>query len=341
MRQVIRRQHFAYSTEQSYCDWVRRFWGFLKGRPDLRVGVSSSEQRVEAFLTWLAVEGEVSASTQNQAFSALLFLYREVLKTPLQDVDALRAKRPVRVRDSVPRPELLDVLRDVEDTATTPARLITLLLYGAGLRVSEGLNLRIKDVQLRDSRLVIREPKHGHDRVAILPCALASQIADQIDRARLAWKRDLSAGVGVQVPAALNRKYPQLHLRWQWYWLFPAAETCLHPRSGVRVRYRVHEAAIQRALRRASARHGMEGRLTPHVLRHCFGTHFSGDIQVLQKLLGHRQLETTCGYRHPELTGTSPLDDALGLPAAAAAPSRRIYVLTRPERPLPALPVGT
>lgn len=316
----MRRKHFALSTERTYCYWIGRYYAYLKAT--VLPQHCPPEKKAEMFLTWLAVKEEVAASTQNQAFSALLFLYGEVLQKPLEDVDSLRARRPVYERDSIPQEQLLPALRDIADSPQVPARLILLLIYGSGLRISEALNLRIKDVCLLREKLTIREPKHGHDRCVGIPKLLVKALRHQMERARDVWQIDCRENIGVPVPGGLHRKYPHLYLKWQWAWVFPAAGRCAHPRFEQNgrhpetVRYRVHEASIQRALRRAASKHGLDGRLTPHVLRHCYGTHFSGDIQVLQKLLGHRQIDTTMGYRHPEIDAESPLDEAAVLAAA-------------------------
>lgn len=309
MRAAIRLQHLSWKTEESYIAWVRRFVSYITNHRWTEG--TTSEAKFEAFLSYLAVDRRVSASTQNQAFHAVLYFYKFALKQPLQEIDALRANRPKRERSSIPVSQLLPCLAELPHTAQMPVKLIAFLLYGCGLRISEGLNLRIKDVLLEEKHLLLREAKGGKDRKVKIPRVLWKAISRQVQRARMVWECDVENGLPVQIPDALGRKYPNLKNTWQWAWLFPAPNSCAHPRTGERVRYHLHEVNIQRAMKSVAARHGLEGLLTPHVLRHCFATHFSGDIQVLQKLLGHVQIETTMGYRHPHLDDAeSPLDTA-------------------------------
>ena len=198
------------------------------------------------------------------------------------------------------------------------------MLYGAGLRVTEALELRVKDVRLADSELIVRDPKHGHDRLVPVPCCLVAPLQRQLAVARTVWERDQAScpRLPIALPERLAVKYPRAQWALPWAWLFPAAGGCRHPRTGQLVRWRLHEAAIQRQFRDASDRLAQAGRplsvpITPHVLRHGFGTHFVGDIRDLQAILGHKSLETTATYRHPELhRAPSPLD-SLPVPSAA------------------------
>lgn len=319
LRAKIRLKHFAYSTEQAYCGWVARYCEFVR---TVESGLTS-EQKVEAFLTSMA-KRDCSAVTQNQAFHALLFFYAVALERPLQKVDALRAKRPARTRECPSRAEVAALLGELRDTAACPSRLIAGLLYGAGLRVTEALELRVKDVRLADSELIVRDPKHGHDRLVPVPCCLVAPLQRQLAVARTVWERDQAScpRLPIALPERLAVKYPRAQWALPWAWLFPAAGGCRHPRTGQLVRWRLHEAAIQRQFRDASDRLAQAGRplsvpITPHVLRHGFGTHFVGDIRDLQAILGHKSLETTATYRHPELhRAPSPLD-SLPVPSAA------------------------
>lgn len=302
LREVVRRKHFALSTEQAYCHWLVRFMAFLPSCPK----GDSSEEKVEAFLSSLARSG-VSASTQNQAFNALVFFYRAAVGIPLGNVDALRAKRPAQIRQAPTVEETWALLAAVKDVHGYPTRLIVHLLYGSGLRVSEPLNLRIRDVCLRESRLLIRAAKGGKDRVVALPCSLAAGIRDQIESARVTWKRDVAAGLPVALPGLLAKKYPRSAFAWEWAWLFPSHSDCVHPRTGERVRWRCHEANVQRAVRAASG-----GAVKPHELRHGFATHSLNrgvNPRAIQQVMGHASLETTMGYLHAEvLSVPSPLD---------------------------------
>lgn len=192
---------------------------------------------------------------------------------------------------------------EMHDVGGYRTRLVVKLLYGCGLRVSEPLNLRIKDVCLSDSMLIIRDAKGGKDRRVAIPCSLVPELKQQIEKARVMWQQDASNGVPVMLPGQLARKYPRSALAWQWYWLFPAHQPCLHPRTKQRVRWRMHEVNVQRCVKAAAIKAGLDGTVTPHHLRHAFATHamqagaYVRDIQIT---MGHAHLETTMGYLTPE-----------------------------------------
>lgn len=312
----VRLKHMSIRTEECYRHWVARYCDFLRTMdPAL-----ASEAKIEAFLTHLARDRQVSATTQNQAFHAVRFLYTQVLCQPLGAVNALRAKRPVRERVAPSRDEVRRLLKALVDTPLTPAKLIGGLLYGCGLRVQEPLELRIKDVLFSDSQLIIRAAKGDKDRRVPLPCCLVPMLKRQIERARLVWQsdRDNAPTVGVTLPGALGKKYPKAKYAWPWFWVFPSGNHCAHPRTGETVRWRLHEASIQRAVKQGATDAGLDTWVTPHHLRHAYATHSSEDVQVIQKILGHVNIETTMGYRHREITAASnPLDDmVLAAPAA-------------------------
>lgn len=298
LRDVARRKHLSLATEDAYAGWLARYAAFL----DRLDGAASlaAEQKMEAFLTAEARRG-VAASTQNQAFNALLFFYRDVMGRELSGIDALRAKTPARIRTA---PELDDVralLGAVRDLHGYPTRLIVRLIYGCGLRVTEPLNLRIKDVKLAESRLVLRGAKGGKDRIVAIPCSLARELREQVDAARVIWRRDVSARIPVALPGLLAAKYPQHAHAWSWSWLFPAHHPCAHPRTGATVRWRCHEANVQRAVKLAARGLGLV--ITPHQLRHAYATHAlraGANVRDLQAAMGHASLETTAGYLHPE-----------------------------------------
>lgn len=306
VRDMLRIKHLAYSTEKSYTHWVSRYCRFI----DTLSGKLTSEQKVEAFLSSLA-KANVSASTQNQAFYALLFLYRDVLKIELKDVNALRAKRPSFVRVAPPRADVMKLLDVVSDRGGYPLRLIVRLLYGCGLRLNEALDLRVKDVLVSQSRVIIRSAKGGKDRVVALPCYLANELQAQVDCARGSWQKDQAAHMPVPLPSQLAVKYPRAPYEWRWYWMFPAHETCRHPRTQEIVRWRIHPACVQRAVRTAARSIGLEG-VTPHHLRHAYATHAleaGNSVRDVQEALGHAHLDTTMGYIHPEpLRVRSPLE---------------------------------
>ncbi len=305
----MRLRHLALSTERTYLLWIGSYIDWLAkfGRE-----LPDSRARVEGFLTMLAHKG-VSASTQNQAFNALLFLYEQVRGEKLPEIHALRAKRPRTHRTALSRADTLALLAKVPDVAGYPTRLVTLLLYGCGLRVSEPLNLRIKDVDVAHSRLIIRGAKGGKDRVVGVPCALMAQIVEQIARAKVVWQADQLRKLPVEVPGQLAAKYRGAPFAWQWAWVFPAHHACNHPRTGERVRYRMHEANVQRAVKVAARQLGIESLATPHVLRHSYATHVmdaGANVRDVQEALGHSSLETTMVYLHPEPGRVrSPLDN--------------------------------
>lgn len=309
----IRLLHYALSTEDIYCHWIGRYYDFCLTQPTDKL----PERKTEAFLTHLAVKLNVAARTQSQAFAAILFLYKEVLKTPLGDVRALRAKRPFHERVAPSRDQVRQLRKAVEDTPVVPARLLVDLLYGCGLRVSEPVELRIKDVLWDEGptgQLVIRGAKGGKDRRVPIPTVCVAPLRLQVERARERWTYDRqnTPKVGVNLPGRLSVKYPTAPFMWQWFWLFPAENHCDDPRSGIRVHYHILSECIQRAVLKAARKIGLEGVLTPHVLRHAYATHSQESLDALRILLGHSSIETTAGYRHPVIEKAgNPLDDLL------------------------------
>ena len=307
----VRLRHFAFSTEQAYCHWAGRYYDFCLHLPQ----AWTPERKTEAFLTDLALKQGVAARTQNQALAALLFLYGEVLGKPLGDIHALRAKRPVHERTAPSREQVRALRGAVVDRPSLPARLIVDLLYGCGLRVSEPLELRIKDVLWGEGQLVIRAAKGAKDRRVPLPECCTGPLRAQCEAARHVWEGDRKnfPQVGVSLPFQLAKKYPTAALSWQWFWVFPAAGYCAHPRTGATVRYHLLHDLVQRAVRDAAIKTGLEGLVTPHVLRHAYATHSREPIDALRQLMGHVSIETTAGYRHPVVAQASnPLDDLLG-----------------------------
>lgn len=304
--EVMRRQHKARATEETYLHWLGHYIRAVRQMPN----ALPSEQKMERYLSELA-RRNVSASTQNQAFNAILFFYRDVLGVELKGVDALRATRPVHQRTAPSREDARRLLAAVRDTGGYPNNLVAQLLYGSGLRVGEAVALRIKDVDLAQSRLVIREPKFGHDRTVRLPCSLIPQLEHQMARARLVWERDRQLRIPIQLPHQLARKYPEFEFAWPWAWLCPLRYPCPDPHEPSRiVRWHMLTDTLQRAVKRARREIGVM--ILPHELRHGFATHVlerGGNIKALQKAMGHKQLETTSGYCHAEaLSVQSPLD---------------------------------
>lgn len=307
LRNTIRRKHFSLSTEETYASWLVRFMRYVVKLPH---GLSS-EKKMESFLTALARD-EVSASTQNQAFNALLFFYRDCLGQNLEGINALRAKREASVRRAPAVDEVRRLLADVQDEGAYPVRLVVRLIYGCGLRITEPLSLRVRDVDLSNSRLIIRRAKGGKDRVVAVPCSLVAEIKAQLELARVIWQRDVASQVPIKLPSRMERKYPQAQWSWNWAWLFPQNHPCRDPRGGALVRWHQLESTVQRAVRASCRRLGLE--ILPHELRHAYATHCLNGGQnprAIQQAMGHKSLDTTMGYLHAEaLSVRSPLEMA-------------------------------
>jgi integron integrase len=311
VRERIRARHYSLRTEQAYVRWIWRFVQFHGRRHPRELGAAE----VEAFLSHLAVAGRVAAGTQNQALAALLFLYREVLGQALPWLDnVVRAKRPVRVPTVLARDEVQALLRHLDGTPW----LLASLLYGTGLRLMEGLRLRVKDVDFARNEITVRAGKGAKDRRTVLPASLVEPLQRQIERA-LAWHRaDLDAGFGaVWLPHALARKYPGAPREPGWQYVFPASRRSRDPRDGVERRHHLDDAVFSRALRRARLAAGLAKPVTAHTLRHSFATHLleaGYDIRTVQELLGHEDVSTTQIYTHVLNRGAravrSPLDGA-------------------------------
>lgn len=269
----------------------------------------SSERKIEAFLTCLAKKN-VSASTQNQAFNAIVFFYKNALRRDLREIDALRAKKPITIRNAPSIQETHDLLNSIRDESGYPARLVVHLLYGCGLRLNEPLSLRIRDVRFENMHFVIRHAKGGKDRIVSIPCSQAAKIKAQIEVARVIWMRDVASGIPIKLPNQLARKYPQAQFSWQWAWLFPQAAPCRDPRGGETVRWHMLDSVVQRAVKRACRKLGLD--IKPHELRHGYATHCLNrgvNPRAIQQSMGHSSLETTMGYLHAEsMSVPSPLE---------------------------------
>lgn len=306
--EVARLQQKALSTERQYRDWIARYYDFCRHLP----ADWQAETKMERFLTELAVRHDVSASTQNSAFHAVRWLYVSVIKRTLDvaKVNALRAHRPEQVRHAPTVAETVALLRDVQDVSAYPANLVVRLLYGCGLRVSEPLNLRIKDVVVADRSLIIKAAKGKKDRVVRLPEVLVPEIERQIEIATTMHERDVREQVPVALPNQLARKYPEYQWSRPWAWLFPMHFPCLHPRTGQTVRWRMMEDIVQRAVKESRRR--LQIQVVPHDLRHAYATHSlkSGvSIKALKEAMGHVDIKTTDGYCHDDaMSVPSPLD---------------------------------
>jgi integron integrase len=313
LRQALRVRHRSRRTEDAYADWVRRFILFHGKRHPVELG----PEALTAFLNHLAVEGGVTASTQNQALNALVFLYRNVLgRGPAQLEGLVRARGPRRLPVVLSQSEvraLLAELRGVE-------RLVASLLYGSGLRLLEALTLRVKDVDFERREIRVRRGKGDRDRVAPLPEACARPLLQHLREVRALHERDLAEGFGaVALPDALARKYPGAAREWAWQWIFPASRRYRDPRASTERRHHLHETVVQRAVKRGVALAGIAKPASCHTLRHSFATHLleaGYDVRTVQELLGHRSLQTTMVYTHVLNRGgrgaRSPLD-AVGL----------------------------
>jgi integron integrase len=295
LRQAIRQRHYSRRTEETYVGWVKRFVAFHGRRHPAELGAAE----VSSFLSHLASDRHVSASTQNQALSALLFLYRAVLARDLGELPSLvYAKRSRRLPVVLTR----DEVRAVLGRLSGPKWLVAALLYGGGLRLLEGLRLRVKDVDFASKQLVVRSGKGDRDRVTMLPRMVVASLRAHLQMVKFQHERDLAEGAGrVALPGALARKYKEAASEWRWQWVFPATRHYVDPRTGERRRHHLHETVIQRAFREAVLASGIAKRASCHTLRHSFATHLLAagyDIRTVQQLLGHRDLRTTMIYTH-------------------------------------------
>jgi integron integrase len=296
-------------TEEAYIDWIRRFILFHQKRYPREMGA----REINQYLMHLAVVGHVSASTQNQAFSALLFLYQKVLAVdPGQIAGVVRANRPRRLPVVLTRAEVRAVLQELQGTY----RLIGQLLYGSGLRLLEALRLRVKDLDFSRHEITVREGKGNKDRRTMLPQTVQAELQAHLERVRQLHEQDLQRGLGrVFLPDALDRKLPEAAREWRWQYVFPAATISTDPRSGERRCHHAHEGAVSRAVTAAVRRAGLTKRATCHSFRHSFATHLlegGYDIRTVQELLGHEDVSTKMIYTHVLNKGgqgvRSPLD---------------------------------
>jgi integron integrase len=293
VRAAIRLRHYSRRTEDAYVHWIKRFILFNHKRHPAEL----AEGEVTAFLTHLAVERKVSASTQNQALSAILFLYKQVLDRKLEWLeDVVRAKRPKRLPVVLSRTDVNQLLSMLDGSAA----LIAQLMYGTGLRLMEALRLRVKDVDFEYRQILVRAGKGDKDRVTVLPGALIERLQAHLEKVHALHQADLNEGFGrVYLPYALARKYPNADREWAWQYVFPSGNRSCDPRSGEVRRHHLDEKNLQRSIRHAALRCGFHKPVSSHTLRHCFATHLleaGYDIRTVQELLGHKDVKTTMIY---------------------------------------------
>lgn len=306
MRDKIRVKQYAYKTEKTYLDWAERFIRWHGIRHPKEMG----QPEIEAFLTNLAKSG-VSASTQNQALAAILFMYREMLGMEFEGIQSVRAKKSVHV----PTVLTVDEMKRVLCRLNGVYHMIGYLLYGSGMRLMECMRLRVKDVDFELRTITVRDTKSNRDRVTVLPETLVEPLQLHLAKIKAQHDEDLSKGFGsVEMPGALARKYPNAEYEWAWQYIFPASQFSRDPRSGIVRRHHLYETSVQKAVRKAAKEAGIAKSVGPHTFRHSFATHLlqgGTDIRKIQELLGHQDLKTTMVYTHVAGIGAgvkSPLD---------------------------------
>ena len=309
VRDVIRRKQYSLRTEQAYVDWIKRFVLYH----DKRHPAEMAEEEVAQFLTHLARDLKVAPSTQNQALSALLFLYKEVLKNEIGWLEKVeRAKKPPKLPVVLSHAEVKRIFAHLHGTP----KLMAGLLYGSGLRLMECVRLRVKDIDFELAQITVRDAKGGKDRITMLPLNLAEPLQRHLVRVKAQHEQDLEDGFGhVHLPFAIGRKFPSAAREWAWQYVFPSSRISIDPRSGKRQRHHMAEGILQSALKRAVDAAGIAKRANCHSLRHSFATHLLGkgyDIRTVQELLGHKDVSTTMIYTHvlskPGIGVKSPLD---------------------------------
>ena len=295
MHKMLRLRHRSYQTERAYIGWVRRFFRFLNGRSPY----SLNSGDVKDFMTFLAVEKKVAASTQNQAFNAILFLFRHTLDKEIDDIaDAVRAKKKRRLPVVLTRSEIDRVFRNMHGINLLMARIT----YGCGLRLAECVNLRIKDIDFERDAVTVHSGKGDKDRETVLPASLKNDLKQHLEKVRLIYEADEKNNAqGVMIPGALERKYPNAGKEWAWFWLFPSHKNSIDPRTRIVRRHHIYPGNLQKQLKKACTQANIPKKVTVHCLRHSFATHLlenGYDIRTIQDLLGHEDIRTTMIYTH-------------------------------------------
>jgi len=308
MHAVLRVHHYSLRTENTYVQWVKRFILFHKKRHPEEMG----KLEVEAFLSYLATDKHVAASTQNQALSAILFLYKKVLNIEIDWIDnVVRAKRPKYLPVILSPDELKMLISAMDGTY----QLLAKILYGSGLRIMEALRLRVQDVNFDYEQIIVRSGKGNKDRVTVLPSNIVDDLKEQLTKSRHLHNKDLEEGYGeVYLPFALSRKYPRAGREWIWQYIFPSSKRSLDPESNIIRRHHLYHQNFSRAIKKAAYDIGINKRVTSHTLRHCFATHLlenGYDIRTVQELLGHKDVKTTQIYTHVMKKGASGVKSPL------------------------------
>ena len=309
LKEEIRRRNYSYRTEKTYAQWIVRFVRFH----GLQNPATLNETHVVAFLNHLANQKNVAASTQNQALSAIVFLYKHILNKPLKNLDRLkRAKRSTHLPVVLTESEAMSVIAHLEGVQ----KIVVSLLYGAGLRISEALRLRILDIDFGYNQIVVRNGKGLQDRVTVLPESIKQDLINHIQKVKRLHQSDMKKGYGETIlPKALAVKYPCASKEFKWQYLFPSKKRSIDPRSGIYHRYHISARNVRKSIRHAAKQCSIEKKVTPHIFRHSFATHLlknGYDIRTVQELLGHKSVKTTMIYTHVLNRGgkgvKSPLD---------------------------------
>ncbi len=312
VRRIIRLKGYSIRTEKSYCDWIRRYAKYhnLKNKGDFVDGA----KKVEQFLTHLALEENVAPSTQNQAMNALVFLYKQVLKQPLEEeINAVRAARKINLPTVLTRKEVSRIIAHIDGTP----QIIVKLMYGSGLRIMEAVRLRVKDIDYDMKQLTVRSGKGAKDRYTTFPASIMPLLQNHLVKVKALHEDDLAAGNGeVYLPYALAKKNPGAAKEWGWQYVFPSRNISIDPRSGKTRRHHVDPSVVNKAIKTAARQVGLTKQISSHTFRHSFATHLlerGTDIRTIQALLGHNDVSTTMVYTHVLKQGghgvLSPLDD--------------------------------
>lgn len=315
----LRQRNYSYRTEQTYVGWIKRYILFHNKRHPNEMG----EKEIEEYLTYLAVERKVAPATQNQALNSIIYLYKYILK---KDIDEIKTLRP---RGSKHLPTVLTPgeARKILVLLSGQSQLMAKLLYGSGLRVSEVLRLRVKDIDFEQSQILVRDSKGNKDRVTMLPQSLQEPLREHLDKVKFQYGDDRRNNVnGVELPHALGRKYPNAGKEWAWQWVFPSGNLSKDPRTGVVRRHHRFGSSLRKHIKAATKRAGIQKQVTPHTFRHSFATHLlenNYDIRTVQELLGHKSVKTTMIYTHVLNKGASAVKSPLDM--AEIVPDKKAH----------------